>query len=51
MILNDNYKEAIDLIHHAYILCCGGHYEPYSDRDYELSIILQKLLQNLGELR
>jgi hypothetical protein len=50
MILNDNYQEAIARIQSAYILCCGGYYEPKSERDYQLSLVLSKLLKELGEL-
>jgi hypothetical protein len=48
--LNDNYQEAIARIQSAYILCCGGYYEPKSERDYQLSLVLSKLLKELGEL-
>lgn len=48
--MNDSYQEAIARIQSAYILCCGGHYEPKSARDYQLSIVLNKLLKELGEL-
>jgi hypothetical protein len=46
--LNDNYQEAVARIYSAYILCCGGYYEPKSERDYQLSLMLSKLLEELA---
>lgn len=42
--MQDNYIEIYRKIYSAYLVACGGYYEPKSERDYMISISLGNLL-------
>ena len=41
----DNFIDCYRHIRSAYCLSCGGHYEPKSQRDFELSLKLAEIEQ------
>lgn len=42
--MQDKYVEIYRKIYSAYLVACGGYYEPKSERDYMISISLGNLL-------
>lgn len=46
--MNDNFHEAVTLLNRAYILACGGYYEPKSTRDMVLASHLKHALDTIS---
>ena len=46
--MNDNFHEAVTLINRAYIIACGGYYEPKSTRDMVLASHIKHTLETIS---
>lgn len=47
MDVNDNFDQAMQHLNSAFVLACGGHYEPKSTRDFILSCHLKHMLDTI----
>lgn len=42
--MNDKFVDIHRKVYSAYLIACGGYYEPKSERDYMISVALGNLL-------